>query len=317
MKKAAAAMLLVLLLLTGCGDAGHIRDTDKPAIACIGFAQYDWVLNILGEKTDEWNVIRINDDGADMHSYQPVARDIVDITTCDLLIYTGGESEKWVEDIIEGGFFEGHAYCLLEHGQVAMIEEETDNHDEEAHHGHSHTAHEEEGDEHIWLSLNQAQNFCGDITECISEIDNDNSRIYMENAEEYIEKLEMLDNEFRNTVSESSKNTVIVADRFAFRYLFNDYGIKSFAAFDGCSAKTEASFETVAFLADKLKEEKLGAIVVTETGDRRIAETVISTSGEKDIRIIDLDSMQSVKAHSCSYIDIMEYNLQQLRQVLN
>lgn len=307
------SLLLVMLIFAAISLAAcspkEAEKAEKPTVVCSGFAQYDWVCNLIGGEADRWNIVRINESGADMHSYQPTAEDAVTITGCDLIVYTGGISEEWIEDMInQSGDFAGREYALLSCGDVKFV-------DEEGHQGHSH----EEADEHIWLSPAEAVLFCSDITELLSEIDPENSQIYEENCKKYTEELENIDSQYKKAVEEASKKTVIVADRFPFRYLFEDCGLTYFAAFSGCSAETEASFERVAFLAGKLDEENLKALIVTEDGNYSIAQTVIENSKSKNAEILTMDSMQSVDSgdKEKSYIKVMEANLKTLKKALS
>ncbi len=304
----AVMLLFAVFCFAACAPKETVQE-EKPTVVCSGFAQYDWVCNIIGDEADRWNIVRINKNGTDMHSYQPTAEDAVTVTRCDLIVYTGGISEEWIEDMInQSGDFKGIKYSLMSHGDVKFV-------DDESHENHSH----DEADEHIWLSPKEAMTFCTEITEILSEIDSENSGKYDENCKKYVGELKEIDSRYQETVAEASKNTVIVADRFPFRYLFEDYGLTYFAAFPGCSAETEASFETVAFLAGKLNERDLKALIITEDDNKSIAQTVIDSSQRKDAEILVMDSMQSVDSKDTekSYIEIMKANLQTLEKALN
>ena len=312
-----ALAIVMLLAMTSCSDLNRI-DENKPTVVCTGFAQYDWVLNILGEEAEAWNVIRINDKGADMHSYQPSAEDMIVISKADLLIYTGGMSEEWIVDAMESQDFQGKAYALLDHCEPICIEEENghEGHDHESgdeheHHGHSH----DEYDEHIWLSLENAKVFCEDIARLLNDISP--ASIYNENSKSYIGELESLDKSFREALWKEERNVIIFADRFPFRYLAADYDLEWYAAFPGCFAETEASFDTLKELSNMVKTTETTGVFVTETGDDSLAKTVIANSGEKNIQIIQVNSMQSIpKGETRGYLEIMEDNLEALWTVL-
>lgn len=308
------SLLLVLvfgLSMTGCSDINRI-DEDKPTVVCTGFAQYDWVLNILGDEATDWNIIRINDKGADMHSYQPSAEDMIIISEADLLIYTGGMSEEWIEDAMESQNFQGTAYALLENGEPICLEEENGHeghdHDEE---GHGHESHShDEYDEHIWLSLENAKEFCQDISTLLDSINP--SETCESNCQSYIKKLDELANQFEDVMG-----TAIFADRFPFRYLAADYELEWYAAFPGCSAETEASFDTLKDLSNVVRETETTVVFVTETGDDSLAKTVIENSGNNDIEVIRVNSMQSIpKGEDRGYIEVMEDNLEALKKGL-
>lgn len=337
-----ALILVVLLAMTGCVSANKI-DENKPTVVCTGFAQYDWVLNILGEESSDWNVIRINDKGADMHSYQPSAEDMIIISKADLLVYTGGMSEEWIEEAMESQDFQGIAYGLLENGEPICME------DSHGHAGHEHEGHShDEYDEHIWLSLDNAKEFCKDIEVLLSDINP--SETYKINCQDYIKKLDELGKQFETVLGCSIEgdyddddnieheeeheddhdhdlhNAIIFADRFPFRYLAADYHLEWYAAFPGCSAETEASFDTLKELSNTVNEIKPRGIFVTETGDDSLAKTVIANSKGSanatnsadeelaNIEILRVNSMQSVpKGEPRGYLEIMSDNLEALK----
>ena len=312
--------IALIIAMTGCDSTKKI-DENKPTVVCTGFAQYDWVLNILGDEASEWNVIRINDKGADMHSYQPSAEDMIIIDKSDLIIYTGGMSEEWIGDAIQAQGQKGQVYVLLDNCEPLCMEEEhghyEDEHDEDKQDHHEHSGHShDEYDEHVWLSLDNAIVYCQDITKMLYDINP--SEAYSSNCESYIQKLQELKDDFEKLDWENEKCEMIFADRFPFRYLAEDYGLRWYAAFPGCSAETEASFDTVKELSNKVNVSESTCVFVTETGDDALAKTVISNSGREDIDIIEVNSMQSVpKGETRGYLEIMEDNLKALRMVLS
>lgn len=317
MKKVILALLMVLLL-TGCSPTAA-TESDKPTIVCTGFSQYDWVLNILGEESDNWNVIRLNERGADMHSYQPSAKDMARIIKADLVIYTGGLSEEWIVEVIEENEnFQGKAYCLLEKGH-ALDEVTTEGIFSKGHNHEHHDDHDDacELDEHIWLSLHNAKDFCSDLSVILGELDVANAAVYASNAKTYVSKLDALEQKYENALSATKNHTLIFADRFPFRYLAEDFGLEYYAAFPGCSAETEASFDTIIFLAEELKEHKLPALLITESSQDKVAKTIIKTSGLESTEILRLNSLQSVTDTETTYIGAMEENLKVLLKVLN
>ncbi len=197
-------------------------------------------------------------------------------------------------------------------------ENEADHDHEEAENDHDHE--EAEYDEHVWLSLKNAKVLCVKIAESLAELDGKNADKYKSNADTYVKKLDELDAKYESTVAESSKNTILVGDRFPFRYMVDDYGLDYFAAFVGCSADSEASFETVTFLSGKTDELGLGTVLKIESSDGKIAETIRDNTAEKNQQILTLDSMQSVNSsdvdNGATYISIMEKNLETLKEAL-
>ena len=318
MKRFLALILAVIMAATifgGCSSA-PAKDDGKLNIVTTIFPEYDWVSNITSGAEDV-NITLLLENGADMHSYQPTAEDIVKISSCDVFIYVGGESDKWVDDALKGATNkEMTVINLLDILGTKAKEEETvegmqAEHEEKD--GIEETEEEVELDEHVWLSLKNASMLCGKISDKLSEKDAKNKELYSKNTENYLKKLNELDARYK-TVRDSAKyDTLIFADRFPFRYLIDDYNLKYYAAFSGCSAESEASFETVAFLAKKLDELKLPALMKIDGSDGKIANTVLQTSNQKNAQILELDSMQSVNKKDIeegkTYLSIMESNL--------
>lgn len=345
--KRITALVTAAALMTGCISACSVNKEQvlpaegKMHIVTTIFPEYDWVMNILGDNPAGFDVTLLLDNGADLHSFQPTAADILKITTCDLFIYVGGESDEWVDDvmkeatnkdlisvnlletlgdsvkeeeIVEG--MEGHDHDHEDH------EEEDHDHDEHDHdHDHDHEDGEIEYDEHVWLSLKRSSILVSEISGAIQKIDPSNAGTYRSNTSAYLEKLNALDREYQSAVENASRNTVLFGDRFPFRYLTDDYGLQYFAAFAGCSAESEASFETITFLAKKVDEYSLTAVLTLEGTDHKIAETIIGNTASKDQKILSMDSMQSTTIadvkNGKTYYSVMEKNLEILKQALN
>jgi len=215
-----------------------------------------------------------------------------------------------------------HAEEHEHHGEHA---EEHEHHDEhaEAHEHHHHHDHEDEveNDEHVWLSLKNAEILVQKITAELVKIDPAHASLYNDNATDYIAKIKALDSDYRTAVENASRKTVLFGDRFPFRYLVDDYGLKYYAAFVGCSAESEASFETIAFLAGKMDSESLPAIFTIEKGNKKIANAVLAASkNSKEAQILTINSMQSITeqqiAEGISYLSIMQMNLEVLKQAI-
>lgn len=509
MKKMIPLFLVLTMavgLLAGCGKKNAAEkgesDSNKLSVVTTIFPEYDWVKEILGEKADNAEVTMLLSNGVDLHSYQPTADDIVKISDCDLFVYVGGESDKWVDDALkeatnkdmkvidllemlgdsvkteesvegmqetehahdhskEVSTFEDHevqdrslsdwagswqsAYpfaldgtlddaftAMAEEGEMTadeyktyyqngyktditnidiagdhiaftyedgkkvgsdykyigyyiqnwstgtkaamyrfeavdrtsgapiyiefndhMIESAAPEHfhirmsnesfdaivDPEKSwptffpadmtgedlcehmegHGHDHD-HEEEADEHVWLSLKNAKTLVRAISDALQELDPDNKDTYAANTSAYIEKLSALDGAYQSAVDGAARKTVLFGDRFPFRYLVDDYGLRYYAAFAGCSAESEASFETVSFLAKKVDELKLPCVLTIEGKNHKIAETIVENTAEKNQKILTMDSMQSTTsedvANGTTYLSVMEQNLSMLKEAL-
>ncbi len=259
-----------------------------------------------------------------MHSFQPTMSDILKVSTCDVFIYVGGESDAWVADALKGaGNPDRTAINLMEVlGDRAKEEEVVEGmQEEDGHDGHDHEEQEElEYDEHVWLSLKNTQVFCDAISEALQAADPENAKLYQENTTAYKGKLAALDREYQAAVDQSESKTLLFADRFPFRYLTDDYNLTYYAAFTGCSAETDASFETITFLAGKLDELKLPVVFVIENSDGKVAKAVVENTNTRDQKILTLNSMQSVTSDEINagttYLSIMKENLKTLKEAL-
>lgn len=311
-------MMLMVGALAGCtGGTPATNQNADLTVVCDNFAAYDWTRNVLG---DNAALILLGANGADMHSYQPTAHDFAMLKDCDLCIYIGGESDTWVADATQqtsSGAYSMPLLTVIDNVQLEQVAEgmtTTDDHDHAE-------ADEPELDEHIWLSLTNAMTCTNAIADTLAEIDSANADTYRANANAYCEQLLALDTQYRDTVSAAAYDTILVADRFPFIYLVDDYAINWHAAYPGCSAETGASFETVKFLSDKLAELQLPAVLTCENADTALAETIIKTAGAADCAIIALDSLQSVNqsdiAGGKTYIGAMTENLAALNAALN
>ena len=309
------AVSTVMLLLCSCGSSVN-TDKHKIKIMTTIFPIYDWTSNIVGEN-ENIEIDMLLDNGVDLHSFQPTADDIINISTCDLFIYVGGESDKWVDDALKEAVNKNMVVLdLLDILGSSVKEEEVI----EGMQIGEEAEEEKEYDEHIWLSLKNASILCKAIEQAVEKIDEANKSTYFSNANAYIEKLDALDSRYADCVNSSENKTVLFGDRFPFRYLVDDYGIKYFAAFVGCSAESEASFETISFLAKKVDELGLSTVLTTEGKNNKIAKTVVSSTKNKNAKILSMNSMQSViksdVENGTTYLGLMEQNLSVLKEAL-
>lgn len=321
MKKILALLLALWIpaaVLSGCAPQDDSAASNKLNIVTTIFPAYDWVREILGAETDRAEITMLLDSGVDLHSYQPTVDDIVKISDCDLFLYVGGESDGWVDDALKNApNKERKVIRLLDVlGDSAKAEETVEGMQEEEH------DHEEEAeyDEHIWLSLKNSQVLVAAISEALQESDPARKDTYAANAAAYVEKLSALDGEYRAAVDSGKYKTLLFGDRFPFRYLADDYGLDYYAAFPGCSAETEASFETVSFLAGKMDALGLPCVLTIEGTQHKIAETIVQNTAQKNQQVLTMDSMQAVTANDAasgvSYLSIMEKNLSVLKKAL-
>lgn len=313
------ALLLCLALLAGCGSTAAPAKDGKLNIVTTIFPEYDWVREILGDRAEQVNLTMLLDSGVDLHSYQPTAEDMIKISTCDLFLYVGGESDTWVADALEEATNPDMLVINLLDvlGESAREEEVVEGMEtgEEA---------EEAGeivyDEHVWLSVKNAKILCQAIADSLCQLDADNADAYRSNVAAYVDKLDVLDTEYQTAVDSAAQKVILFGDRFPFRYLTDDYGLTYYAAFLGCSAETEASFATITFLADKVDEYGLTTVLTLEGSEHQIAQTVVANTAAKNQQILTMDSMQSVTAahvaEGASYLALMQANLEALKTAL-
>lgn len=304
--------VLCMAVMCSCGKTDG-TDDDTLKIVCTAFPQYDYVKNILGTSD---GVKLLLDNGADLHSYEPTAADIIEIASADLFIYIGGVSDSWVEGTLKSANSDKlRTVALMDTVETYDVDYVAGMEKEEHNHAHEN---EHEKDEHIWLSLRNSAEITRVLCDIICEIDSDNAEKYRLNAESYINSLNTLDDEYKSVIESSKRTVLLFADRFPFRYLIEDYNLDYYAAFSGCSSESEASFQTMAFLIDKTKGLSLPAVIITEGSDGSIAEMIC---GETSAKTLILDSCQSVSSadieNGTTYLGIMTNNLEILREALN
>ena len=342
-----ASTIITFVMAAGClAMAATAAEGRQLKIVATSFPHYDWTREVLGERLAETDLVLLQQSGVDLHSYSPSAADLRQIAACDLFVFVGGESDEWTERALaqkgnprrrilnlvktlgsaakEEKIVEGMEHEHHEESEKCKVEsvkcDDEDHHDHAKKHDHDHDEDEHEIDEHVWLSLRHAATLVKAIAEELAALDPANAGTYRANAAAYCKRLGALDHAYAEAVANGKRKTILVADRFPFRYLADDYGLTYFAAFSGCSAESEASFKTVAFLAKKVDELQLPVILVIEGTKHKIAETVKRTTKAKDQRILTLDSLQSTggeTAKTTRYLDVMTRNLEALKAALN
>jgi len=320
------SLMILITMLNGCnrgtGPEDGSRGDGRFTVVCTVFPQYDWVRRILGDRADSMDLTLLLSSRIDLHSYQPSVDDIAKISVCDLFIYIGGESDGWAYDALKGTVNKNMIVINLLDTLGNMVKEEEILEGMEDEEPEDDDADEDgiEYDEHVWLSLRNAQVLCTEIANALASLDSDNAGEYQSNLAAYIAKLQALDEEYKKMVNAAPVRTLLFGDRFPFRYLMDDYGLTPYAAFSGCSAETEASFDTIVFLAGKVDELGLSTVMVTESADQAIARTIIANTKDKNQQILVLDAMQSVTSsdvrNGTTYLSIMESNLNVLKEAL-
>ena len=353
------AAVMAVLCLTA--DSVFAAQAPRLRIITTTFPLYDWARQILGNQLKDVELIQLQDNGVDLHNFQPSVRDIARIAQCDLFVFVGGESDEWAENALrsqrnprritvnllkelgdaarEEAHLEGmeehdhdhHHDAKHDHDHDKKADHDHDHdkkhdhnhdHDKKAEHDHDHDDDDDEHelDEHVWLSLRCASRLCQTISAKLAQLDPPHAVEYQANCKAYVAKLAALDGRYAAMVKSAPQKNLLFGDRFPFRYLADDYGLHCFAAFSGCSAETEASFKTIAFLAGKVDELKLPAVVVLENRHHKIAETVVKTAKSKGVKIIAVDSLQSSTSRDAAkgktYLGAMEKNLTAFRTAL-
>ncbi len=307
--------ILALLTLTLASCKAKKADfSDRVKVVSTIFPPYDWASNVIGLNDSKTINSMVVKSGLDMHNFQPSTADIVQISSADIFIFVGGESDAWVYDALKNATNQNMKVINL----MEIIRQQRELLLEDCPEGEDSA--EEEYDEHIWLSLLNAKICVQAISDALCEKAPDFAEFYKQNTATYIEELEMLDSSFRSVVATSAHDTLIFCDRFPFRYLTEDYGLNYTAAFDGCSAETEASFETIANLSKALNESGVNAVIVLENNDKKIAKTVIANAKKPSCNTYTLDSLQSTALRDAfsgkTYIGTMRDNLGTIKKAL-
>ena len=309
--------VLAAFMLAGCAPKQQ-QNTTKLKIVATTFPQYDWIREIIGKDNTNVDLQLLMKNGGDLHSYQPTAGDIANISDANLFVYVGGESDEWVDDALKEKTNKDMKVVNMMQTLGDDIDEEEEGLEKES---EDHDHEEIEYDEHVWLSLKRAQKIVKAIADELGELDSTNAKKYQENAEAYIAKLAALDKSYESTVNTVKNKTWIFADRMPFHYLAKDYGITTYAAFNGCSTETNASFNTIVSLAKYADQLGIKHIMTIEGSDKKLAKAVIENTTDKNQDILTLNSLQSVSQSDIdkglTYYGAMEENLKVLAQSFN
>ncbi len=325
------AAAVAVFPLAGCGStassaaqpvvpsASSAQSESRLKIVTTIFPQYDFAREITGGKAD---VTILLPPGAESHTYEPAPQDIIAIQNADLFVFVGGEGDVWIDDILDSmGDKAPQTLKLMD--CVTTVEEElvegmeSEHEDEDEDHGED-ADEEVEYDEHVWTSPANAIQIVRSMTETISAQDAANAEAYAKNADAYIQKLTALDQDFAEVVKTAARKTIIVGDRFPFRYFADEFGLDYYAAFAGCSSETEASAATVAFLTDKVRAENIPAVLYIEFSNHKIADSIAEATGAKTLLLHSCHNVSKAEMQSgASYLSLMQANVETLRQALN
>lgn len=302
-------VILALILLAGFGIIVGIsnsqKQSEKPTIVTTNFPAYDFTRAIAGDKVEIKMLLK---PGTEMHDYEPSPSDIIDIQKSKLFVYNGGESDEWVEEILES----------LEPNKTLKMTDAVELVEEEVVEGmETQTDEEPEFDEHVWTSPKNAKKIVNHIKDALVEIFPEDRASFEQNAADYTVKLDELDNIFQRIVDNGKRKTIVFGDRFPLRYFADEYGLDYYAAFPGCSEQNEASSATVAFLVDKVKSEEIPVVFKIEMSSSKLAQTIANEAGAK---VLTFHSAHNISVDDfnagATYVDIMEQNLTVLEEAL-
>lgn len=317
---------VLLLLLSGCASPGTAGSEDSGKIRAVAtiFPQYDFLRQIGGDHLELTMLLK---PGAESHSFEPTPADMITVSQSDLFVYVGGDSDAWVETILESVDVSEKEIVTLMDCVETVAEEDVEGIET---HGHAHdhededpTAadgdHEEaEQDEHVWTSPRNAVRIVEKLRDALIAVDPENAGDYTQNAADYIDRLNRLDQEFQETVDTAKRHTILLGDRFPFRYLADAYGLDYYAAFPGCSSESEASAKTIAFLIDKVKEEKIPVVFSIELSNEKMTDSICEATGATKLQLHSCHNVtRDDFEQGITYLDLMERNVQALKEALN
>lgn len=315
--KAAAALLCVSLcfVLSSCSNAKHLssgNDGAQLTVVATIFPQYDFAKNISGGTASVKMLLPM---GADIHSYEPTPKDIKTIQNCDLLIYTGGENDAWIDDILKSMGKKVPATLKLIDCVSTVKEKQASGMQAE---GGFLGKSSDDIDEHVWTSPKNAITITEKIKDKMCSLDTADAAKFKANAARYEARLGALDRSYTKTINASDGRTILVADRFPFRYLAEDYGLKYYAAFPGCSGTTEPNASTIAYLTKTINTKHIHYIFYTEMSNHKTADAIAEDTGAKELLLHSCHNVSSEDVNSgADYISIMEQNLKNLKKALN
>lgn len=290
------------------------KDSSKISVVTTIFPYYDFTRSIAGDKAD---IKLLLSPGSEPHSYEPSPSDIVAIENCDIFIYNGGESDEWVESVLDS-IENKNMKVMRMMDYVDLLYEQNFDHDEHNHEHEEHDEHGEEYDEHIWTSIRNAEKLTDAIYDELSSCDFANKEIYAKNRDTYINKLQTLDSEISEIVSNAERKTVVFGDRFPFLYFVTDYSLEFECAFPGCSSETEPSISTVTHMIDFTRNNQVPVVFYLEFSNGKVAKLISEDTGAKIMRFSSCHNVTKDEfADGASYISLMEQNAKALKEALN
>ncbi|MBC3888213.1 zinc ABC transporter substrate-binding protein [Acetobacterium paludosum] len=309
------AVVLTITAFSACSEKEAQTKTDNGKINVVAtiFPEYDFLRQIAG---DHINLTMLLKPGAESHSYEPTPQDILNVQNADMFVYVGGDSDAWVSSILDS-MDKSKMKIVTLMDCVNLVKEETvEGMEPEA--TEATATDETEMDEHVWTSPKNSILIVQKLCDELCTVDPDNAGSYKINTENYINKLKHLDNEFQDVVDHAARKEIVVGDRFPFRYFVDDYGLTYYAAFPGCSTDTEASAATVAFLIDKVKTDQIPVVFHIELSNEQMCDSICTATGAKKelLNAVHNVSKDDFDA-GVTYLDLMEHNVEVLKEALN
>jgi zinc transport system substrate-binding protein len=313
-------LLLCAALLTGCGAAAPEPSSDRLQIVTTVFPAYDFARAVAGDQAD---VTLLLPPGVESHSYEPTPADIMAVQSCDLFLCLGGESDAWVDTILNAAEPAGTVLRMVD--CVPLLEEETVD-GMQAEPGHDHDGQDVSGDhdglgqvtgmdEHVWTAPRNAARITLAVGSALADIDDANAALYTDNAAAYAAEIDALDQSFREFFDSQPSRTIVFGDRFPLRYFADAYDLDYYAAFPGCGTQTEPSAATVAFLTEKVREEDIPTVWYIEFSNHLVADSIAEAAGTRTARFHTCHNVSQAEMDAgATYLTLMEENLAALRQ---
>ncbi len=287
-----------------CSCGKEEKSTDKISVVTTIFPYYDFARSVSKGTCDVDMLLK---PGSDVHSFEPTPSDILKIRNADLFIYNGGESDEWVDSILESlGDTDKPVVMKMTDYVKPLTEMDADHHAED------------EEDEHIWTSLGNAKTLVSKISDEVSKLDQKNKSVYTKNSLDYIEKISKVQSEIEDTVNSSKSKKIVVGDRFPLLYFATEFSLDWECAFPGCSTETEPSLDRLSKLTDTIEKDKIKTILKLEMSENKVADTLADETNTKVRTFYSAESVSKEDfANNVTYVDLMERNNNALKEALS
>lgn len=305
-----ATVMIGALLFAACGNTNKEADKKEDlTIVTTFYPIYDFTKEIVG---DEGNVKLLIPAGTEPHDFEPSAKERAEISDADVFVYNSSDMEFFVDSLKDSVDSKQTLMIEAAKGIDRLESQEADEH-EESEEGHDH-AHEY--DPHVWLdpvlAIKEVRTIAGELGEKYP----DKKEIFTKNADDYIKKLEALDQKYSEELKNATNRT-FVTQHAAFAYLANQYNLEQ-VAISGVSPDQEPTPSRLAELKEFVKKNNIKVIYFEENASSKVAETLSNETGVKLEVLNPLESLtnEQIKAGE-NYISVMEKNLEALKESIN